>query len=69
MLRLLFGGRSIFLNVVHASQLVADVIEVRIEGALSDAENSEAFDEVLAPVGRNDNLIEHVIVADVLEAP
>ena len=69
MRRLPKGSRRIFLYVVYSAQIVADVIEVRIKGALGDAEHSEAFDEVLAPVGRNDNFIEHVIVADVLETP
>ena len=56
-------------DIVRHPQLVTDVVEIRIERTLGNAEHPEAFEEIIAPVGRDYDLIEHVFVADVFEAP
>ena len=45
------------------------MLKVRVDEAFGDTQNPQAFDEILLLVLRDDNLVEHVLVADVLELP
>ena len=43
------------------------MIKIRIERAFGNAEHTEAFEEVFPPFGRDNDLIQHIVVTDILK--
>ena len=63
----MFGLFIFRLNIVELPQIAADVLEVGVDEPFREAQHAEAFDEVLLAVTGNDDFVEHLLVADVLQ--
>jgi hypothetical protein len=55
-------------DFVGLAKLVANVIEIGLQKSLGDAEYAKALEKVFPPLSRDDVLIKHIVVADVLKA-
>lgn len=55
------------LNPIGIFQIIRYMIQIGVYEALGDAEYSQAFYKVLFPPGGNNDLIQHIFIADVFQ--
>ena len=55
------------LNSVGITQITGYMIQIGVYEALGDAEYPQAFNKVLFPPGGNNDLIQHIFIADVFQ--